>query len=542
MKPLFIFIDLFCGAGGVTEGAVKARIRNYAPVKVIACVNHDPLAIESHMYNHRDTLHFSEDIRTLNTGQLTLLVNYYRKKYGRRAKIILWASLECTNYSKAKGGLPRDADSRSLPNEMDRYILAIDPDAFLWENVEEFMAWGPLDKNGKPVSRKNGKNWLGWQKRICSMGYRHQWRRLNAADYGAHTKRRRLFGIFAKPGFSVTWPKPTHAETPPDGLFKNGVKPWRPVKECLNFSDEGKSIFTRKKPLVENTLKRIYAGLEKYILTGDGFIFKYYGNGHNIESLHKPAGTITTKDRMALVQSAFLDKGFSGAYNHQSINEPSGAIPTKDHYALIKAVWLDKQYKSDKNHQSINQPAGSILSNPKHCMVQAFIDRQFSLSTRHQSIHEPAGNILTVPKMNLVTVKQAFLMNHTYNNTGHSVDEPAPTLLASRRHFYVNQVIPGASTPEIKPGDSPAMKKIKTLCAQHGITDITTRMLRVPELKKIQGFPDDYYLAGTKTDQKKFIGNSVVPHIVKAWMEALYSKQKQRTQNRNIEKHYACME
>jgi DNA (cytosine-5)-methyltransferase 1 len=46
-------------------------------------------------------------------------------------------------------------------------------------------------------------------------------------------------------------------------------------------------------------------------------------------------------------------------------------------------------------------------------------------------------------------------------------------------------------------------------------------MLRVPELKRIQGFGDDYYLAGTKTDQKKFIGNSVPPPVVRALLEAL---------------------
>jgi len=210
-KPIFLFVDLFCGAGGVTEGAVRARIGNYFPVKVIACVNHDPLAIESHMYNHPNTLHFSEDIRSLDTGSLTKLVEFYRSKYGERAKVILWASMECTNYSKAKGGMPRDADSRSLPDEMDRYVKAIDPDAFLWENVEEFMSWGPLDENGKPVSRKNGKNWLSWQQRIKDMGYRHDWRKLNAADYGAHTKRKRLFGMFSKPDFPIVWPEPTHA-------------------------------------------------------------------------------------------------------------------------------------------------------------------------------------------------------------------------------------------------------------------------------------------------------------------------------------------
>ena len=56
------------------------------------------------------------------------------------ASVVLWASLECTNFSKAKGGQPRDADSRTLAEHLFRYIEAIDPDYIQIENVEEFMS------------------------------------------------------------------------------------------------------------------------------------------------------------------------------------------------------------------------------------------------------------------------------------------------------------------------------------------------------------------------------------------------------------------
>jgi DNA (cytosine-5)-methyltransferase 1 len=42
------------------------------------------------------------------------------------------------------------------------------------------------------------------------------------------------------------------------------------------------------------------------------------------------------------------------------------------------------------------------------------------------------------------------------------------------------------------------------------------RMLKIPELLKIQGFPENYKLKGTKTEQKKYIGNAVVPLVAKA--------------------------
>lgn len=65
------------------------------------------------------------------------------------------------------------------------------------------------------------------------------------------------------------------------------------------------------------------------------------------------------------------------------------------------------------------------------------------------------------------------------------------------------------------------MVKIKQFMAMYGISDIKMRMLKVQELLKIQGFPADYHLHGNQTDQKKFIGNSVVPHVVEAWALAM---------------------
>jgi DNA (cytosine-5)-methyltransferase 1 len=144
-EPLFLIVDLFCGAGGTTTGFVQAQLDGRGIAKVIACVNHDPKAIKSHWRNHPDVKHFEEDIRTLELTELIALVKHYRDKYPN-AYLILWASLECTNFSKAKGGQPRDADSRTLADHLDRYIVALDPDYIQIENVVEFMSWGHLMK------------------------------------------------------------------------------------------------------------------------------------------------------------------------------------------------------------------------------------------------------------------------------------------------------------------------------------------------------------------------------------------------------------
>ena len=140
-----LYVDLFCGAGGTSTGINSAKIDDEQCAKVIACVNHDKNAIASHASNHPDALHFTEDIRTL---QLSPLVTHVRqqKKDNPQALLVLWASLECTNFSKAKGGQARDADSRTLAEHLFRYIDALNPDYIQIENVEEFMSWGPLDE------------------------------------------------------------------------------------------------------------------------------------------------------------------------------------------------------------------------------------------------------------------------------------------------------------------------------------------------------------------------------------------------------------
>ena len=63
-------IDLFCGAGGTSTGVEYARLDGEKCAKVVACVNHGPNAILSHQANHPDTLHFTEDIRTLELSPL----------------------------------------------------------------------------------------------------------------------------------------------------------------------------------------------------------------------------------------------------------------------------------------------------------------------------------------------------------------------------------------------------------------------------------------------------------------------------------------
>lgn len=100
-----LYIDLFCGAGGTSTGIEYARMDGNKCAKVIACVNHDKNAILSHQANHPDTLHFTEDIRTLD---LTAIVSHMKvmcDKYPQ-ALLVLHASLECRISARPKVGSP----------------------------------------------------------------------------------------------------------------------------------------------------------------------------------------------------------------------------------------------------------------------------------------------------------------------------------------------------------------------------------------------------------------------------------------------------
>ena len=95
-----IYVDLFCGAGGTSTGVESSKIDGKQCANVIACVNHDANAIASHKANNPEALHFTEDIRTLDLTTLMEHVTLMRLKYPK-SKLVLWASLECTNFSKA---------------------------------------------------------------------------------------------------------------------------------------------------------------------------------------------------------------------------------------------------------------------------------------------------------------------------------------------------------------------------------------------------------------------------------------------------------
>lgn len=594
VKDIF-YIDLFCGAGGTCTGVELATIDGRHIAKAVACVNHDKNAIASHMANHPYALHFTEDMRTLNLEPIMWLVKKIRLMYPN-SKIALWASLECTNFSKAKGGQPRDADSRTLAEHLFRYIEATNPDYIQIENVEEFMCWGDLDENGKPVSKDRGRLYLRWVKNIERCGYEYGYRILNAADFGAYTSRKRYFGQFAKKGLPIAWPTPTHAKVPEHTLF-GSLQKWKAVKEVLDFSNEGTSIFGRKKDLSEKTLERIYAGLIKFVAGGKAAFLSRYNSGqpeHKNKSLDEPCGVLTTNNRFAKVQCHFLSKYFSGhpesknisidgpahtikckdnhalvdcrflsAYygtgdNVSSVQSPSPTVTTKDRFNLVTPDFMMNYYSGGGHLSDLNNPSPAILSTPKQRVISCkFIDQQFG-NSKPAGTGQPLGALTANPKYNLISCRP-WVMNTNFNNVGSSIEEPSQVITANRKHHYLmnpqfssaggnvedpcftliarmDKMPPylvctefGEIAIEIYETDSPMTRKIKEFMAAYGIIDILMRMLLIPELKRIMGFPENYKLIGTKAEQKKYIGNAVEVNMARVLCEALSKKLNRKT-------------
>jgi len=441
----YYFIDLFCGAGGVTTGVHRAQYNGQNIAQVIACVNHDPTAISSHAANHPDVLHYTEDIRTLDLTDLQSLVQLTRIQ-DPDAVICLWASLECTNFSKAKGGMPRDADSRTLAEHLFRYIDDLNPDMIWIENVEEFMSWGPLDKNGKPVSKRAGTDYIRWTNMVQQYGYQYDWRILNAADFGAYTSRKRLFIQFAKGDIEITWPQATHGKTGHNDAFSS-LKKHKAVREVLNLSDTGESIFIPGRIKSDKTMERIYHGLIKFVAGGkkefESFLLKFNSTGadgnvkHSTVTINAPAPTIDTQNRLRIINPIFISKYYSGAPEHKniSLDGPAGTIKTADGQVIVQAEFVEHfitKYHSGKSaakrnrNYSLDELLNTVDTQNRHYLIS------YHHSDKAASIDKPLPTLTTKDK-------KAFIS--AYYGNGHNctgVDQPSPTVTGGDRFVLVS--------------------------------------------------------------------------------------------------------
>ena len=366
-----VTIDCFAGGGGASEGLRMAGI------EVSIAINHDPAAIRMHTVNHPNALHMTEDIFQVDLS-----------KYLKQDDVVdvMWASPDCTSHSKAKGGQPREAGLRILPwavHKLCKQTLDVTghlPLILFMENVEEIQDWGALDEKGHPIQEKKGDDYRKFIQAMKNLGFQFDCRTLVAADYGAPTTRKRWYAVFRSDGKQIRFPVPTHNRYGTDGLKK-----WVPVSEKLDFTDLGSSIFERKKPLAEATLKRIANGINKFIIKNPDpyilsdqaampFLIQYHSEIKNGDargqSVNEPIQTLDTSNRYALV-TLFITK-FYKTGTGKEVTEPLHTITTSPgHFGLV-SVFLIKYYGTGCG-QTVDEPLATITTKDRFGMVSTII-------------------------------------------------------------------------------------------------------------------------------------------------------------------------
>ncbi|GAB3305824.1 DNA cytosine methyltransferase [Luteimonas notoginsengisoli] len=503
LRPGEIVVDLFAGGGGASEALKQAL-----GIDPALAYNHDEWAIGMHAANHPLTKHHREDIWHADPA---------RDVAGRP---VGWfhASPDCTHFSQAKGGQPRNGKIRSLSWVIPKWIgqlakVGLAPRIVSMENVWQIRTWGPLvakrDKaTGRvlkmdgtvaakgervpvelqqlvPDKRRTGRTWRQFLAVLESFGYVGEARKLVASDYGAGTSRERLFGVWRRDGEPVVWPAPTHGKAP-------GLLPLVTAADCIDFSDLGRSIFDRPRPLADATMRRIAKGIVKHVLQADEpFFLTEFANASN-------------------------DRTWSAA---EPLRTQCAGVKG-GHFAVVAPTLVQTGYGERAGQEprvpGLGKPLGTIVAGGvKHALVSAFLEQACSgyYTGAGQDLRRPAPTICAKGSIQrLVTADMAqlspeaeagalrvaaFLISYYGNGDALSLADPLDTVTTRDRMALVTVHLQGVL---------------------YVIVDIGLRMLKPAELFRAQGFPPDYIIDRTADGRRitttaavRMVGNSVSP-------------------------------
>lgn len=481
MEPTEMIIDLFAGGGGASEG-IRQALGRELDVAVEWC----PTAVACHQANHPSTTHIMGDVTEVDPEEVC---------EGRPVGL-LWLSPPCTEFSRAKNGKPRDPVVIRLADEAIRWASAVRPRVIMMENVPELIKWGPLDQDNYPIEGLEGEEFEIWVSKLYGLGYDVEWRVLSSDDYGAPTRRKRLFVIARCDGEDIVWPEPTHG--PGTG------NPYIPAAAVIDWSIPCPSIFERKKPLADATLRRIAIGIRRFIIEADNpYIIQSVGHtmvqtgygerpGQTPRALDlgKPLGTIVAGGSKHALVAAFLSKHYSGVVGH-GLEKTLGTVTTTDHHALTAAV-LVSQYGTS-TAKDIQEPAPTVTAQGKHT---GLVECQLQTAT-------------------------SFIMKYYGTGDGQLVTDPLHTITVKSRFAEVRcllEKVTGSDRAELEIDGE-----------LYYIVDIGMRMLSSKELALAQGFPADYDFSqgvdgspSTETSRTAIIGNSVCAPVARALVAAQF--------------------
>lgn len=590
-----LFVDNFAGGGGASTGIEMAIGRS-----VDIAINHDPDAIAMHRANHPATKHYCEDVWQVDPVEAC----------AGNPVALAWFSPDCKHFSRAKGGKPVDKNVRGLAWVAIKWAYTVRPKVLMLENVPEIQTWGPLDENNKPIKERAGETFEGFILALTSgipashpaygemcdalsidpasetakklqkgLGYEVRHRVLKSCDYGAPTTRTRFYLIARCDGRPIVWPESTHAPKDSEAVKLGRKLPYHTAAECIDWSIPAQSIFERKKPLAENTLRRIARGIQKFVIDNpEPFIVtvNHSGDGFRGQSADEPLGTITAKNGYGVVAPTLVPIGYGErkgqAPRVNKVDEPLGTVVTSGKHYLVTPYLTKFQQNSVGN--SLNGPMDTVMAGAQRFGLVAPTLIQYHSETgtdevRGQELTEPLMTVDTSPRYALsvahimknyaggykgigsaadaplgtVTAKDhnslvtVHIMTMRNNMDGQPIDEPLSTVSCSGAHhaevqaFLVKYFSNGAPKSVNEPLDTVTTKDRFALVTIHGegyiITDIKMRMLQPRELFNAQGFPADYIIdhdadghSYVKSKQVARCGNAVTPPVPAALVRA----------------------
>jgi len=280
-----IAIDLFAGAGGFSTGAASAGCT------VAWAANHWPAAVEWHSANHPTTLHACQDLQQADFTDAP-------------QHDLLLASPACQGHSRARGAERAHHDGQRATAWAVITCAEVHRPAFaLVENVPEFAAWALYP---------------AWCAAWRALGYALAPQIIDAADHGVPQNRRRLFIVASRSKH------PAALDLQP--------REHRPAAEVIDFN-AGRWSMVDKPGRSARTLSRVAAGRRQH---GARFVAPYYGSGSGEtgRSLARPLGTITTRDRWAVIDGDRL-RMLSADECRAAMGFPAGyRLPAQHHQAV----------------------------------------------------------------------------------------------------------------------------------------------------------------------------------------------------------------
>ncbi len=496
-------VDLFCGAGGATTGLELALKRIGATHRGVA-INHWRVAVDTMRRNHP----------LVDTKQMSIEEAVPDELVPGGVVDLLWASPSCTHHSRAKGGKPRSNQLRAQPELVLTWLDQLFVRRLIIENVPEFVDWGPLTKAGKPIKKLKGSCFHAWIAAIEARNYTVEWRIVNCADYGDATSRRRFFLKAVRKGCGkIRWPEPTHAENPQPDLFGRELTKWRGVRECLDLSDLGTSIFNRDRPLSGNTLRRVAVGMAKY--NGMDFLLDMLGSdGDDYSRVHPLTKPLPTQhsggNRCAVVTPFIMNNNANNV--PRPLDKPLVTLTTGNHAYLCTPLILGQQ--GGATCRPMDDPCPTIAT-AGAIRVATPIILDMSRPGRHDSGHirsadKPIQTLTTCDNVQIATPVIVDMSHPGDPNDERRVssgDEPIRTITTRNNKAVVSPVIfdEAVGLPRLPDGR---------------YIDIFLRMLKPSELAAAHSFPPDYVLTGNRGEQVKQIGNSVPVMTAAAMCEA----------------------